>query len=101
MSYYFVANYDITDKEMYKQYSQKLVPTLIQYGVRVLVADHSPNNIEGESRHSLIIAEFESEEASKAWYDSPEYQAIVDLRLDATEGWVRGAPQIAIHHDSE
>lgn len=96
MSYYFVANYDIADQEMYKQYSQMLGSTLMQYGVKILVADRAPNNIEGESRHSLVIAEFKSEEAALSWYRSPEYQAIVNLRIDSTEGWIRGAPQFVM-----
>jgi uncharacterized protein (DUF1330 family) len=30
---------------------------------------------------------FESSEAAKAWYDSPEYQAALPKRLAATEGF--------------
>lgn len=96
MSYYFVANYNVTDQEMYEQYVQEVGPTLMQYGAKVLVADHAPNDIEGESPRTLIILEFESEKAAMAWYSSPEYQAVVNLRLDATEGWGRGAPQFVM-----
>ncbi len=91
MSYYFIANYDVTDPEMYAEYGKVVRPTIKQYGGKLVVVDREPNDIEGESRHVLIILQFESEEAFKHWYNSPEYQAIINLRLDATEGWARGA----------
>jgi uncharacterized protein (DUF1330 family) len=34
-----------------------------------------------------VIVEFESTAAAKAWYDSPEYQAVVGKRLAATQGF--------------
>ena len=33
-----------------------------------------------------IILEFASEEAFRGWYDSAEYQAILPMRLESTEG---------------
>lgn len=92
MAYYFVANYDVNDKEMYKQYGRGVRPTIGQYGAKPLVVDHKPNDIEGKSGHTLVVLEFESEEAFNTWYNSPEYQAVLNLRLDATEGWGRGVP---------
>ncbi len=68
----------------------------MQYGAKLLVADHEPNDIESKSGHTLVILEFESEEAAMQWYNSPEYQAIVNLRIDASEGWFRGAPQFVM-----
>ena len=96
MSYYLVVNFDVTDQKMYKQYRSVVDPTLTKYGAKILVLDHAPNDIEGESRHTLVVLEFESEEAAMRWYNSPEYQAVVRLRLDATEGWMRGAPQFVM-----
>lgn len=81
---------------MYEKYGQGVRQTLMQYGAKVLVVDHAPNDIEGESRHTLVILEFESEETFMLWYNSPEYQAVVKLRTDASEGWARGAPQFVM-----
>jgi uncharacterized protein (DUF1330 family) len=78
---------------MYEQYVQAVRPTLIQHGAKVLVADYEPNDIEGKSGRTLILLEFESEEEAMQWYNSPEYQAIVNFRSDASDGWARGAPQ--------
>ncbi len=43
-----------------------------------------------------VILEFPSREAFRAWYDSPEYQEILPLRLDSTPGTliaVNGLPR--------
>ena len=96
MPYYLVLNFDVTDQEMYEQYRSGVGPTLMKYGAKILVVDRAPNDIEEGSRHTLVILEFESEEAAMRWYNSPEYQAIVKLRIDATEGWIRGAPQFVM-----
>lgn len=48
--------------------------------------DDSPTIVEGQWHGSrTVILEFEDEAAFHAWYDSPEYQAAVRLRLAATD----------------
>ena len=34
----------------------------------------------------MVILKFKSREEAKKWYDSPEYQAIIDLRLNSVDG---------------
>ena len=97
MAYYFVVNYNVANQEMYEQYLPGAIATLGQYEGKVLVADYEPNNIEGESKQVLVVLEFASEEAGMKWYNSPEYQAVVNLRIDATtEAWFRGAPHFVM-----
>lgn len=92
MSYYVILNYDVTDQEMYEQYLALAGKATAPYKPKVLVADHEPNDLDGKSRHTLGVIEFESKEVAMQWYNSPEYQVVVNLRLDSTEGWLRGAP---------
>jgi uncharacterized protein (DUF1330 family) len=33
----------------------------------------------------VIVVEFESGEASRKWYNSPEYQAVIGQRLSSTD----------------
>ena len=35
-----------------------------------------------------VVLKFSSKEALRTWYDSPEYQQIIHLRTDNTEGHV-------------
>ena len=93
MAYYIVANYTVKNQEMYAEYLPGVSATLTQYGANIVAVDHTPNDLEGESGHTLVILEFESEDAAMTWYNSPEYQAVINLRIDASEGWMRGIPQ--------
>jgi len=56
------------------------------HNAEVLVADHDSTAIEGEPRKSTIVLKFADRDAAMAWYNSEEYQAIVGLRTDNTEG---------------
>jgi uncharacterized protein (DUF1330 family) len=42
--------------------------------------------IEGDAHPVTVILKFESKDAMKAWYNSPEYQAVIGLRTDNSEG---------------
>lgn len=92
MSYYVIFNFDVRDPEMYGQYAQAAAGAA-RPGMKALAFDTAGNDLEGESRGSILILEFESEETAMAWYHSPEYQAISHLREDSTDGWLRGVPE--------
>ncbi len=63
------------------------MPTIQACGARVLAFQESPEVVEGEvERPRTVILEFESREAFRAWYDSPEYQEILPLRLKSAPG---------------
>ena len=42
--------------------------------------------VEGEPGAVTVVLKFPSRAALRGWYDSPEYQAIIHLRTDNTEG---------------
>ena len=67
-------------------YTQQAIPTITQAGGRVIVADDVPELIEG-SWHGkrTVVLEFDSVEAARNWYRSPEYQGIVGLRHAAAD----------------
>ena len=92
MSYYLVLNYDVHDAETFEKYVPAAMPSIISHGVKVLAADREPNDVEGQSKQSLVLLEFESKEAAERWYHSPEYQEAAKLRKDSTEGWARWVP---------
>ena len=86
MSAYFIASYRITDPAGYEPYVPAVIPTLQAHGCEVLAADYTSQAIEGEPNAVTVILKFASKEAALAWYNSPEYQAIIHLRTDNTEG---------------
>ncbi|MBX9945102.1 MAG: DUF1330 domain-containing protein [Reyranella sp.] len=77
-----------TDPEAMKQYSAKAFDTLVPYGGKVIVRTNNleireSNNGPGWRPTRLLIIEFPSMVAARAWYDSPEYQELLPIRLSA------------------
>ena len=85
---YVVASFSITNQAGYEAYRSAVWPTLQAHGCRILAADYSTQVLEGEPNPVTVILEFASKAAASAWYDSPEYQAILHLRTDSSEGTV-------------
>ncbi|MDA0353709.1 MAG: DUF1330 domain-containing protein [Chloroflexi bacterium] len=95
MSVYFVVQEKVTDEEGMKAYGKASGSTLAGKG-KPLAVDNNVTPIEGEWHGArVVILEFEDEAAFRAWYDSPEYQAALPLRLAATDSrgvLVQGLP---------
>ena len=88
MAGYVIANYRVTNPEGYAKYGPAVVPTIAAYGAEVLVVDPQSEAAEGEPANVMIVLKFPSKDAARAWYNSPEYQAIIHLRQDNTEGFL-------------
>ncbi len=89
MATYFVLNFRITDTEGMAKYREAVVPQLMGAGCEFLVANDDVEVVEGSPAPTVIVLKFESDEAVKNWYNSPEYQAIKHLRLNATtDSWI-------------
>lgn len=86
MSAYFIVNYRVTNDEGYQKYLQAAGSTLAQHGAEVLVVDRASEPVEGSPAPVTVVIRFESKEAARGWYESPEYQAAIHHRLDNSEG---------------
>jgi uncharacterized protein (DUF1330 family) len=86
MAGYFIANYTITNPAEYKQYLAAVGPVLEAHGAENIVIDRDSELLEGSAGQVTVVLRFASKAAVKAWYESPEYQAIRHLRTDNTEG---------------
>lgn len=63
------------------------VESLGPYEPEVLVVDEGIELIEGDTQDTrTVVLKFKDKDTAKRWYNSPEYQAIVGLRLGATDG---------------
>lgn len=85
---YLIANYRVTNQAAYDAYPPAVVPTILAHGGQILVAGPASESVEGAPGLMTVVLKFPSKEAVRGWYDSPEYQAIVHLRTDNTEGFV-------------
>jgi uncharacterized protein (DUF1330 family) len=87
MSSYFVVNASVTDLAKLNEYQAAVGPTLAGHELKILAATNEAETIEGvPSGSRVVILEFPSKEAFRAWYDSPAYQAVIGLRFAGTSG---------------
>jgi uncharacterized protein (DUF1330 family) len=84
MAAYVIAQMAVHDVEMYRKYAMSVMQTIDGSGGRVLAAN-DVEEFEGSAAHPrLVIGEFPTIDAAKTWYESDAYQAIKQLRIDAT-----------------
>ncbi|MCH8140302.1 MAG: DUF1330 domain-containing protein [Gammaproteobacteria bacterium] len=86
MAGYLIANYNITNPEGYQAYIAAVGPTIVAHRGEILVAGPGSEAVEGAPGSVTVVLKFPSKDALRAWYDSPEYQEIIHLRTDNTEG---------------
>lgn len=86
MAGYLIATYRVTNPQGYEAYVAAVLPLFAAHGVEVLVADYATEVLEGDAPNVTIVGKFASKAAARAFYQSPEYQAIIHLRTDNTEG---------------
>ena len=86
MAGYFVANYTITNQAGYREYLAAVGPILEAHGAENIVIDRGSELLEGSAGQVTVVLRFATKSAAEAWYHSPEYQAIMHLRTDNTEG---------------
>jgi uncharacterized protein (DUF1330 family) len=88
MAVYFIAQYVVNDPGAYAEYQQGAGPTLAAHGGEVVAFDVAAKAVEGTPPGpQTVVLKFESADKFKAWYESPEYQAVVGKRLGATSGF--------------
>lgn len=85
MTAYAIFDADVHDQATMDEYLAKVPPTLAQYGAKLVVGTSDVESVEGGwSPRRIAMLEFENIEAARIWYNSPEYQAVLPLRLKAS-----------------
>ena len=88
MAAYLIFTHKVTDADtLNNNYLPKAVETRGPYAPEILVVDENIEVIEGNSGDTrTVVLKFKDKDEARRWYNSPEYQAIVNLRLDSIEG---------------
>jgi uncharacterized protein (DUF1330 family) len=87
MPAYFVAELDVTNPVGFEPYRAAVPATIEQYGGRYRTRGGSIELIEGGPEPKrIVILEFADIAAVKRWYNSPEYQKILPIRLANSTG---------------
>ena len=81
MSAYLFANVEVTDAAGYEQYRQRVSATIEAHGGRYVVRGGATEVLEGDwTPKRMVILEFPDMAQLKAWYESPEYRPLIELR---------------------
>ena len=88
MAAYLVGNFKVTNVDGFTEYRNLVGKTIADHGGEYVVAAAKSVPMEGEPAHLSVVLKFPDMDALKGWYDSPEYQEILPLRLDNSEGIV-------------
>lgn len=81
MSVYVVNEIVVTAPERFQTYADQVPAILAKYGGRYVIRGGAPERVDGASPpDKLVVLQFESREAARAWRNSPEYLAILPIR---------------------
>ena len=86
-AYYLFDVQEVTDPQAMGEYRRRVLETVERHGGRYLAVGGEVTVVEGDWRPAFpVLIEFPDIGAARAWYDSPEYRRIVDLRRRSTRG---------------
>ena len=81
---YVMVQATISNEEQYQIYREAVVPFIMKFGGKFVVKGGEVDVLEGQpDPRSMVVFEFPSMEAIRAWWDSPEYVPIKKLREGA------------------
>ena len=85
MAGFVIIDVEITDAERYGDFMEKVTATVEAYGGKFVVRGGPFNVIEGDwTPNRLALLEFATVEDSRAWLDSPEYNALNEIRTSSS-----------------
>ena len=86
---YVLLLLDVKDEKAYAGYAERAARTVMKYDGRPVVASRVDHVLEGTPPStSVVLLEFESPKAARAWYTDPEYQKLIPEHLGAAVGSV-------------
>jgi len=84
MAAYLIAEHLISDASVFEEYRSKVAPIIERFGGRYLTRAGSHEVLDGSWQPTrVVIIEFADMSTLKAWYHSPEYQPLIELRRRA------------------
>lgn len=83
---FVIVDVEVKDPVAYREYRERAPATVTQYGGHYIVRGGAVTHVEpGWDFQRFVVLQFPSVAAAKAWYGSPEYQAILPIRLRSTK----------------
>jgi uncharacterized protein (DUF1330 family) len=89
MPAYIIAEVEVTNPAGYEAYRPLAGASVAQYGGKFIVRGGKAELIEGAPAPArLVVIEFADMDAAKRWYNSPEYQEALKIRMANSKGRV-------------
>ena len=86
MSAYIIAQIEIHDRDEYGKYQEGFFDIFSQYKGEILVRDEAPTVLEGEWSYTrTVVIRFSDENEAKRWYESDQYQTLLQHRFRAAK----------------
>ena len=95
---YLIAFVKVKDANAFASYAKAVGPILKSFDAKMVVA--APGDIREtangaiQSGSKTVMIEFESFNQAKAFYDTPEYQEAIKLRIDNSDSTLVLAPGV-------
>jgi len=87
MPAYFVAELEVTNPAAYEPYRALAKSSIEQFGGRFLARGGAAELVEGGPvPQRVVIIEFADMATAQRWYNSPEYQKALPIRLANSRG---------------
>jgi uncharacterized protein (DUF1330 family) len=86
MPAYIIGEVEITDPETYKRYTARTPDVIARYGGRFVVRGGNGEALEVAAPKRIVVIEFPDRAAAKRFYEAPDYQEILKIRLSASKG---------------
>lgn len=85
MPVYVLADVEVLDPTLFEEYRQKVPATIAAHGGRYLARGGATEVLEGSwSPKRCVVLEFPDMDRFRAWWSSPEYVPLRELRQRAT-----------------
>lgn len=86
MGAFMIIQAEITDPERFMEYAKRAPALIEQHGGRYRVMRGATEQLEGpEDKRKIVVSEWPSMEAARAFWDCPEYRELKALREGAAE----------------
>ncbi|MGH3815147.1 MAG: DUF1330 domain-containing protein [Pseudonocardiaceae bacterium] len=86
MNAYVIVEVEVDDPVGYQEYRSLAAASVTRHGGRYVARGGQMETFEGQWSGRVVVLEFESLDAARAWYHSDDYQQALPLRLRASRG---------------
>jgi uncharacterized protein (DUF1330 family) len=83
MTAYVIAEVDIRNPELYRDYVKLTPASITRHGGRFLVRGGATEALEGAPPKRIVVLEFATRAAAERWYNSPDYSEARAIREKA------------------